>query len=123
MQGDLQKKLYKDFPELFEDKDKSMRETAMCWGIECGDGWFWVLYLACTLITFWCFLSRRELPRFSQVKEKYGTLRIHIWGGDEVIYWIIDQADNLSSLVCEECGWPGYIRDELWLKAACDKHK
>lgn len=40
MKQELQDNLYKEFPEIFKQKNLSMKETAMCWGIECGDGWY-----------------------------------------------------------------------------------
>jgi hypothetical protein len=42
-------KLLKRFPVLYQDFYSDMRETCMCWGFECGDGWFdliWMLSLA-----------------------------------------------------------------------------
>ena len=34
MKKELQDKLYNDFPKIFKQKDLSMKETCMCWGIE-----------------------------------------------------------------------------------------
>ena len=39
MSPELQEQLYNKYPEIFADKDKSMQETAMCWGIETPDDW------------------------------------------------------------------------------------
>ena len=43
MKQELQDKLYKNFPKLFAQKDMDMKETCMCWGFECGNGWFTIL--------------------------------------------------------------------------------
>jgi len=43
------KKLLKRFPLLYRGYYKDMRQTCMCWGFSCGDGWFdllWMLSLA-----------------------------------------------------------------------------
>ena len=50
MNDDLQQKLYEEYPLIFAQKDLSMQETAMCWGIATGDGWYDILNHACFLI-------------------------------------------------------------------------
>lgn len=40
----LQEKLFKQFPLLYGDRTKPMTQTAMCWGIETGDGWYNLIY-------------------------------------------------------------------------------
>lgn len=40
MDKELDRKLVKTFPLLYTDRSKSMRNTCMCWGFECQDGWF-----------------------------------------------------------------------------------
>ena len=38
MDKELDKKLVEDFPLLYADRGRSMRETCMCWGFP-ADGW------------------------------------------------------------------------------------
>jgi hypothetical protein len=52
MTSELQERLYKDFPELFQEKDLPMTETCMCWGIECGDGWEPILRNMCNMLKY-----------------------------------------------------------------------
>jgi len=47
------KYLFEKYPKIFADKDKSMQETCMCWGFECGDGWFAILNGMCSNIQNW----------------------------------------------------------------------
>lgn len=47
MKEELQKKLYEQYPAIFRQKDLSPQETAMCWGISCGDGWYNILDTLC----------------------------------------------------------------------------
>ena len=35
--------LVKAFPNLFANRYSPMTETAMCWGFECGDGWYKII--------------------------------------------------------------------------------
>jgi hypothetical protein len=49
MTPELDKKLCKRFPVLYQDRHSPMSQTCMCWGFDCGDGWFeiiWQLSLA-----------------------------------------------------------------------------
>jgi hypothetical protein len=43
MKQKLDKLLCEKYPKMMVNRDKSMMETCMCWGFECGDGWFNIL--------------------------------------------------------------------------------
>lgn len=43
MKQELDTSLCKKYPKMMVNRDKSMMETCMCWGFECGDGWFNIL--------------------------------------------------------------------------------
>jgi hypothetical protein len=43
MKQELDKLLCERYPKMMVNRDKSMMETCMCWGFECGDGWFNIL--------------------------------------------------------------------------------
>jgi len=62
---------------------------------------------------------------FTQIKEKYGTLRVYYNGGDEFCQGVIDMAESMSSVTCEDCGVPGKVRDRGWIRTYCDdcEHK
>ncbi len=47
MNIELQKKLYQNYPRIFVDADKSVNESCMAWGIECGDGWYNIIDTLC----------------------------------------------------------------------------
>lgn len=63
-----------------------------------------------------------ELPRFIQIKEKFGVLRVYLDHADERIVALTDTAETLSKTTCEECGAPGQLRSGGWLKTLCDEH-
>lgn len=44
MKQELQKELFRRFPYLYADRTKPMTQTCMCWGIDCGDGWYKLIY-------------------------------------------------------------------------------
>lgn len=43
MNEKLDELLCQRYPKMMVNRDKSMMETCMCWGFECGDGWFNIL--------------------------------------------------------------------------------
>ena len=43
MKQELDKLLCERYPKMMVNRDKSMQETCMCWGFDCGDGWFNIL--------------------------------------------------------------------------------
>ncbi len=58
-----------------------------------------------------------------QVKEKFGGLRVYCGGSIPEFFAIIDQAEKESYEICEECGDPGKLREDLgWILTLCDKH-
>lgn len=40
MRKELDEQLVREHPTLFASRYADMRTTAMCWGFECGDGWY-----------------------------------------------------------------------------------
>jgi len=43
MKQELDELLCKKYPKMMVNRNKPMMETCMCWGFECGDGWFNIL--------------------------------------------------------------------------------
>ena len=52
MRKEKQEELYKKYPKIFGDKDKSPKETCMCWGIDCSDGWYDLIDRLCSHLQF-----------------------------------------------------------------------
>ena len=50
MKKELDEKLCKDHPKIFAQRNGDMTETAMCWGFDCGDGWYNIINSLCYLI-------------------------------------------------------------------------
>jgi len=48
---DLQAKIFEKYPKIFKDANKSPQETCMCWGLDCGDGWYNLIDTLCEAIT------------------------------------------------------------------------
>lgn len=77
MREELTQRLYSDFPDLYRQHTLPDSESLMCYGFECGDGWYDVLYKMSTKIKAAVDAEEDVEPRevaVSQVKEKLGSL-------------------------------------------------
>ena len=125
MRQELDEKLCRDYPKIFANRFGDMKETAMCWGFDCGDGWYPLINLLCREIQWHIDKNAKEgTPQFvaSQVKEKFGGLRFYGNGGDNRINDFIWFAESMSTIMCETCGAPGKRRGRGWIYTACDAH-
>jgi hypothetical protein len=52
MNKHLDEYLCKTYPQIFADRNKPMTETCMCWGFDCGDGWFFLIDQLCSSIRY-----------------------------------------------------------------------
>ena len=127
MRKELDEALCAKYPEIFSDRNGDMRTTAMCWGFECGDGWYNIIDGLCATIQNREYNQKLNKKEFApvvaaQVKEKYGTLRFYLSHEDEYISGVIAMAEYMSGRTCETCGAPGKSRDSGWIRTLCDEH-
>jgi hypothetical protein len=93
MKQELQDKLYKDFPKLFIQKDWDKTKTCMCWGIETPNEWYNVIYNLCQTIQNHIDWNKSPQIEFTQVKEKFGSLRVYYNDNLEYVNGAIALAD------------------------------
>lgn len=122
MKTELQQPLFQKYPKIFRQRTLPMDQTCMCWGCECGDGWYDLLDRLCTKIQAYVDEHNIKQVEAVQVKEKFGTLRFYINGGPDAIHTFISEAESESAITCEECGKPGKLRGGGWLRTLCDNH-
>jgi hypothetical protein len=162
MKKELDYYLVKKYPEIFADRYGKPTQTAMCWGFDCGDGWFKLINLLCWQIQHHIDSAKEahekalgwqkardenrledipqwirnqlspdyeiEIPplvsqvRATQVKEKFGSLRFYVAGGDDVTHALISMAESLSGQTCEICGEAGKMQTGGWIRTLCKKH-
>lgn len=105
----LAEKLYATFPHLYRGHHKSKYESSMCWGFECGDGWYQLLYdLSLELSNY--LAEHPELDfEVVQVKSKFGILHFHLNGSDTATGKMIVLARQRASDNCELTGKPGQL--------------
>lgn len=123
-----QQLLYDKYPQLFINKDKSVMESCMGWGIDVEDGWFDIIDSACYQIAqhennLKLRKQQYEPIVFDQVKQKFGGLRIYYSGGDEYVRGIISMAEQTSYKTCEVCGNKGRANKNGYIKTVCEVHK
>jgi len=108
MKKELDEALCRKYPALFKDRHGNIRETLMCWGFECGDGWYHLIDTLCASLMwdgrdFEHNHVRQDPPTVVQVKEKFGGLCFYIGGGTDEDYAKISLAGRLSYQICENC--------------------
>ena len=131
MRQKLDKLLCEKYPKMMVNRNKDMKETCMCWGFECGDGWFNILDQLMGNIQHhidWNnknfekgYKQYKQVPQVTldQVKEKFGTLRFYYSGGDDEISGMVRMAESMSGVTCEGCGNPGERRGGGWVHTYC----
>jgi hypothetical protein len=123
MDVELQKQLIDKYPEQFQ----------VVKYIGCGNGWYNLLDKGCYLIQNRLeYLKKIGQPlsfAWTQIKEKFGGLRVYNYGSDEYIKGVVDTIESLSYNVCEVSGQKGQLRTKklvdgepvmAWIKTLSD---
>jgi hypothetical protein len=114
MTDELEEALFAIEPRWF---DRDPRRGTMWFGFACADGWFCILRDL--------FVSLKPMApegfKVSQVKAKFGTLRVYASGTTPDVYRAIKEAEDKSRRTCEVCGQPGalYEEDSASCRANC----
>ena len=58
--------------------------------------------------------------RFSQIKEKYGTMRCYNFGAPKEVDDIISKYEYISQFICQKCGKPATWETSGWIASYCD---
>jgi hypothetical protein len=101
--------------------DPTLRENLMAFGFMCEKGWYPLIYD--TLDKIEEIVVRDELDiQVTEIKEKFGGLRIYLDGYTDEIDKIVQDAEEQSFHICEICGEPGKLREvNRWLMTRCDR--
>jgi hypothetical protein len=138
MSPELEKEILDKYPRLFpiEERGDKNQQSLMYYGFSCGDGWYQIIDSLCRNIQFYNDQQQHNLDPedfehyqvvVEQVKEKFGSLRFYVRGGDEYVYGMIRMAEAISAKTCEYCGAKAEITTKGWIKNIClkcnDKNK
>lgn len=109
-----QQALFTDFPEFFQGLDI----------LQCSSGWELIIRELCERLQGLTRESGKNF-QFSQIKEKFGGIRIYWGGGDPEINAMIAEATEKASRTCEDCGEAGTMVMLLlvgrWYQTSCEK--
>jgi len=107
--------LKKEFPEFFAyDSGKS----TLLFGIECGEGWYDILYDLCVELR-----NMKADLKMVQIKEKFGALRVYTDSKSLAVYDLIRAAEDRSRTICEVCGASGTSCSRAdYIMVRCKKH-
>jgi hypothetical protein len=120
----LEKNLLKKYPVILKNMYGPMDKTCMHFGIECGDGWYYLIDNLCASIQHHINLNKKHPVVADQIKEKWGTLCFYYTGGDELVAGMVAFAEFLSASICENCGsmhqYVGRV-EKGWVQTLCLK--
>ena len=104
MNSDLDKTLCEKYPKIFRDRYADMRTTAMCWGFECGDGWYNIIGMMCANMQHHIDHSRKNRAnalRYNRALKRAlngddrALIKYYSWGlSEKSNEWAIKNAGN-----------------------------
>jgi len=119
MNNFTERRLVATYGTLLFRTDASAQEV---FGFECMDGWADFIEGSLRLIQRYAELEKSDV-KITQVKEKFGLLRIYQSGGGENVCQVLDICELASGCVCELCGKAGkLIMLDGWMLTRCDLH-
>jgi hypothetical protein len=122
MNKTLNENIVKKYPDFFPlpENPRTLKDTFFYF--RCGDGWFNLINSCCYTISNHLKNKKEITPfYFTQIKEKFGGLRLYYEGGDEFIQGVVRTAEAISYKICEETGNPGclYAKSNGWIQTLC----
>jgi hypothetical protein len=82
MKQELDEYLCKVYPKMMVNRNLHMNETCMCWGFECGDGWFQILNQLMGNIQHHIDWKVRQ----HEVAIKFNTIAEQLKAGDSTLF-------------------------------------
>ncbi len=124
MQKLTESDLIERHPLIFQDRYASPENSCMSFGIACGPGWFHILDVLFEKITTYCERERAPSPKATQIKEKFGSLRVYMDVTTPYIDGLIWMSESITHSACEVCGAPAKMTgfDQGWLQVRCPEH-
>lgn len=128
MNEDHTKSLLLSYPLTYGQHGQSPRQTAMCWGFDCGDGWYKLIDELSAKVEHFnrAMMAKGEpIVQATQVKEKFGGLRWYRGGlyPDEDNYKALQEAAQAAQAALGEAAeeTATYADVDRWITEACQK--
>lgn len=126
---------YEEFVKRMEEKYPRMFAQPYG-GFAVGVGWWPIIESLCERIQNhidWNNQRAEKYPELryeqvpqvtvAQIKEKLGGLRFYYDGGNDIISGMVSMAEAWAEHSCEECGAPGTLGGQGWLRTLCPTHR
>lgn len=111
-----------EFKWLFKDLDKN--EPICEFGLECGKGWYTLLNKLFEEIDY---IDKLKCTRITQIKEKFGTLRVYytyIEKPNDIVERLVHNSISIaeynSKRICETCGKIGTLKQNDYHRVTCE---
>ncbi|MCY7322931.1 MAG: hypothetical protein LH660_14305 [Phormidesmis sp. CAN_BIN36] len=118
----LSNSLYERFDYLYRGRHLPDTQNLMCYGFQCGDGWFNLTYELSEQIERYCQQHPEAADLIAvQVREKFGELRFYVSPLVVEVEHLIEQARVKSRQTCERTGNPGVMcrRSDGYYQTLC----
>jgi len=79
MNQKIDEQLCKKYPKIFAQRGLPMNQTAMCWGFQCGDGWYTLINSLCFLIQAHIDGDEERVTRLNEWRKKHRVLSFLHW--------------------------------------------
>ena len=101
--------------------DPNLKDNLMAFGIMTEEGWYPLIFECLDKIQE--IVDRDNIDiQVTEIKEKYGTLRIYLSGYTDEMYDIVYAAEHKSETICEICGKQGELHKvNGWWMTRCDE--
>jgi hypothetical protein len=122
MRTELDETLCARYPLIFKDRNADMRTTAMCWGLECGDGWYNIIDTLCGLLTYEYRSAKSRYDHLMEVgvgNVLYGTKTVTQEALDEAKIKLDEETLKVPVAVQVKEKFGGL---RFYVQAATDKH-
>ena len=103
---------------LEDEYDEDFSWDKNCFPMEWGNGWCYPWYVTCTKL----LTEVKSDFHIEQLKEKWGYANVYYSGGiTQYGQQLIEQFEEESKEICENCGKPGKIYYDGWAKCLCSE--
>jgi hypothetical protein len=117
-----EKELLKKYSKIFAQYKWPPTKTAMCWGLEFGNGWYNLIDKLCENIQHYIDTHKQEQIQATQVKQKFGGLCFYYRPYNKIVDILIQVAMNDSVKTCETCGSTEDVKlTKGWVTPLCKK--
>jgi len=89
MREELDKQLCEKYPQIFKNRFGSPKETLMCFGFECGDGWYNIIDILCGKLT----------SEYRSAKGQYEYIKDKV---NQPTYGFKDNGDPVGKIITQE---------------------